>query len=103
MFRTYTPTAFLHSVLRRTDRQTTLPLILPIQQPPVFGDFQLQASLEVQQHVVLLLVVSNVSVQLRQLGLQAGHHVLQRGQLSCVAGLGLSQSALQRRFLSRQV
>lgn len=80
-----------------------LPLILPIQQPPVFGDLQLQASLEVQQHVVLLLVASNVSVQLRQLSLQACHHVLQRDELGRIAGLGLRQSALQRCFLLREV
>lgn len=79
------------------------PLILPIQEPPVFGDLQLKASLEVQQHVVLLLVACNVSVQLRQLGLQARHHVLQRCKLSGIAGLGLRQSALQRRFLLREV
>lgn len=75
------------------------PFILPIQQPPVLCNFQLQPGLEVQQHVVLLLVAGNVGVELGQLSLQACDPVLEACELCSVACLSLCQSALQRRFL----
>lgn len=53
------------------------PVIFPVQQPPVLCDLHLQPGLEVQQHVVLLLVAGNVGVELGQLSLQACDHVLE--------------------------
>ncbi len=75
------------------------PVIFPIQQPPVLCDLQLQAGLEVQQHVILLLVAGNVGVELGQLSLQACDHALEACKLCSVACLSLCQGALQRRFL----
>ena len=57
------------------------PLILPVQQPPVLCDLQLQPGLEVQQHVVILLVAGDVCVELGQLILQACDHGLEAGKL----------------------
>lgn len=70
-------------------------VILSVQQPPVLCDLQLQPGLEVQQHVVLLLVVGDVGVELGELELQASHHALEPCQLSRVALLGVCQGALQ--------
>lgn len=53
------------------------PVILSIQQPPVLCDLHLQPGLEVEQHVVLLLVLGDAGVQLGQLSLQACDHVLE--------------------------
>ena len=79
------------------------PLVLPVKQPAVLCDLHLQAGLEVQQHVVLLLVVGDVGVELGQLLLQAAHGALQPVQSALVAALGLRQRALQRRFLEEDL
>lgn len=75
------------------------PLILSLEQPPVLCDLQLQPGLEVQQHVVLVLVAGDTGVELGQLCLQAGDHALEAGELCRVARLRLCQGALQGRFL----
>lgn len=79
-----------------------LPLVLSVQQPSVFRDLHLQAGLEVQQDVVILLVPADVGEDLRHLVFQACDHVLEVCQLGSIAGLRLCQGVLQGSFLSRR-
>ena len=69
--------------------------VLTLQQAPVRVDLTLQSGLDVQQHLVLLVLPLQVTPDLRQLGLHIGDHALHLGQLGAVAGLSLCQCVLQ--------
>ena len=78
-----------------------LPCILSIQQPPVLCDLYLQPGLDVKKLLVIGGLPLDVNPHLAELTLQDVDPILELAQLHAVAGLGLTQCALQGRFLQR--
>lgn len=76
--------------------------ILALEQAAVGGDLLLQPSLDVQKHVVLLVLALHLTAELTQLGLKAGDELLDLLQLQGVAALCLRQGAFQPGFLVGQ-
>lgn len=81
---------------------TPLLCIFSIQQSPVLSDLHLQPGLDVQQNLVFRGLPLDVRPHLAELILQRVDHGLELVQLQAVAGLCLSQLALQGRFLYRR-
>ena len=73
--------------------------ILALQQAAVGGDLLFQSRLDVQQHLVLLVLALHLTAELAQLGLDAADEALDLLQLRGVAALRLCQRALQPGFL----
>ena len=69
--------------------------VLALQQAAVGGDLRLQPGLDVQQHLVLLVLPLQVTADLGQLGLHVADQALHLGQLGAVARLGLRQGGFQ--------
>ena len=79
-----------------------LPGVLALQQAAVGGDLLLQPRLDVQQHLVLLVLALHLIAELAQLGLDVADEALDVLQLHGVAALGLRRRALQPGFLVGQ-
>lgn len=69
--------------------------VLAVQQALVRGDLALQPGLDVQQHLVLVVLPLQVTANVSQLGLHVADHALHLGQLGATAGLRLRQGGLQ--------
>ena len=76
--------------------------ILALQQAAVGGNLLFQPRLDVQQHLVLLVLALHLTAELAQLGLDAADEALDLLQLQGVAALRLRQRALQPGFLVGQ-
>lgn len=76
--------------------------ILALQQAAVGGNLLFQPRLDVQQHLVLLVLALHLTAELAQLGLDAADEALDLLQLRGVAALRLRQRALQPSFLVGQ-
>lgn len=73
--------------------------VLALQKFPVCVDFALQPGLDVQQHLVLLILPLQVTPDLGQLLLHIADQHLHLGQLGAKAGISFTQGVLQTVFL----
>lgn len=79
--------------------QSHILAVLALQKFPVRGNLALQPGLDVQQHLVLLVLSLQVSPDLGQLLLHVADQDLHLGQLGAEAGVSLTQGILQTVFL----
>lgn len=70
--------------------------VLALQQTPVRVNLTLQPGLDIQQHLVLLVLSLQVTADVSQLRLHIGDHALHLGQLGSEAALRLPQRVFQR-------
>lgn len=73
--------------------------VLALQQLAVGGDLLLQATLDVHEHFVLLVLALHVAAELAQLLLHAADDDLDLSQLRAVSGFRVPQVGLQPSFL----
>lgn len=73
--------------------------VLSVQQPTICGNLLLQTGLDVQKHLIFLILPFHVASEFSQLFLYAGDHGLELCQLGTVSGFCICQVGFQPSFL----